>query len=76
MNMDALVPAKAIAEGSGSGAIAPGGRARNGKIAPVEIIESEFPTRVEHFELLRGTGGCIINPDADDERSMPSRFGD
>ena len=31
---------------------------------------------MERFELLRGTGGCIINPDADDERSMPSRFGD
>ena len=42
----------------------------------MEIIESELPTRVEGFELLRGTGGCIINPDADDERSMPSRFGD
>ena len=23
-----------------------------------------------------GTGGCIINPGADDECSMPSRFGD
>ena len=23
-----------------------------------------------------GTGGCIINPGAVDERSMPSRFGD
>ena len=23
-----------------------------------------------------GTGGCIINPGGDDERSMPSRFGD
>ena len=154
--MGSLVPDKTIAEGSGSGAIALGGRARdgkrsyvqyeifaggvggrngkdgpsatsfhlsNGKIAPVEIIESEFPTQVERFELLPdsggrgrhrgglgfvreyrilqdevrfsmrtdkhalapqgidgghpgGTGGCIINPGAVDERSMPSRFGD
>ena len=150
-----LVPDKTIAEGSGSGAIALGGRApdgkrsyvqyeifasgggrngkdgasatsfhlSNGKIAPVEIIESEFPIQVERFELLRdsggpgrhrgglgfvreyrilqdevrfsmrndkhalapqgidgehpgGTGGCVINPGAEDERSMPSRFGD
>ena len=89
----------------------------------MEIIESEFPTQVERFELLPdsggpgrhrgglgfvreyrilqdevrfsmrtdkhalapqgidgghpgGTGGCIINPGAGDERSMPSRFGD
>ena len=89
----------------------------------MEIIESEFPTRVERFEFLRdsggpgrhrggldfvreyrivqdevrfsirtdkhalapqgidgghpgGTGGCTINPGAEDERSMPSRFGD
>ena len=77
--MSPLVPDKTIAEGSGSGAIALGGSARdgkrsyvqyeifaggvggrngkdgasatsfhlsNGKIAPVEIIESEFPTQV------------------------------
>ena len=154
--MGSLVPDKTIAEGSGSSAIALGGRARdgkrryvpykifasdvsgrngkdgastasfhlsNGKIAPVEIIGSEFPTQVERFELLRdsggpgrhrgglgfvreyrilqdevrfsmrtdkhalapqgidgghpgGTGDCIINPDGDDERSLPSRFGD
>ena len=95
----------------------------NGKIAPVEIIESEFPTQVELFELLRdsggpgrhrgglgfvreyrilqdevrfsmrtdkhalapqgidggqpgGTGDCVINPGREDERSLPSRFGD
>ena len=29
----------------------------NGKIAPVEIIKSEFPTQVERFELLRDSGG-------------------
>lgn len=88
--MGSLVPEKTIAEGSGSGAIALGGRARdgkrsyvqyeifaggvgarsgkdgasatsfhlsNGKIAPVEIIESEFPARLERFELLRDSGG-------------------
>lgn len=88
--MSEVVPDKTIAEGSGSGAIALGGRARdgkrsyvqyeifaggvggrngrdgasatsfhlsNGKIAPVEIIESEFPTRLERFELLRDSGG-------------------
>ena len=88
--MSTLVPDKTIAEGSGSGAIALGGRARdgkrsyvqyeifaggvggrngkdgasatsfhlsNGKVAPVEIIESEFPTRVERFELLPDSGG-------------------
>ena len=89
----------------------------------MEIIESEFPTQVERFELLRdsggpgrhrgglgfvreyrilqdevrfsmrtdkhalapqgidgghpgGTGDCIINPGKEDERSLPSRFGD
>ena len=154
--MASLVPDKTIAEGSGSGAIALGGRARdgkrsyvqyeifaggvggkngkdgasatsfhlsNGKIAPVEIIESEFPTQVERFELLPdsggpgrhcgglgfvreyrilqdevrfsmrtdkhalapqgidcghpgGAGGCLINPGGEDERCLPSRFGD
>ena len=151
--MGVLFRDKTIAEGSGSGAIALGGRARdgkrsyvqyeifaggvggrngkdgasatsfrlsNGKIAPVEIIESEFPTHVERFELLcdsggagrhtaaawvssastassrtrsvspcgphkhalapqgidGGTGGCVINPGGDDERSLPSRFSD
>ena len=29
----------------------------NAKIAPVEIIESEFPTRVVRFELIRDSGG-------------------
>ncbi|MDH7795333.1 MULTISPECIES: hydantoinase B/oxoprolinase family protein [unclassified Beijerinckia] len=29
----------------------------NAKIAPIEIIESEFPTRVERFELIRDSGG-------------------
>ena len=88
--MSPLVPDKTIAEGSGSGAIALGGSARdgkrsyvqyeifaggvggrngkdgasatsfhlsNGKIAPVEIIESEFPTQVGRFELLPDSGG-------------------
>jgi N-methylhydantoinase B len=30
----------------------------NAKIAPVEIIESEFPTRVRRFELIRDSGGA------------------
>lgn len=29
----------------------------NAKIAPVEIIESEFPTRVQRFELIPDSGG-------------------
>jgi N-methylhydantoinase B len=30
----------------------------NAKIAPVEIIESEFPTRLIRFELIRDSGGA------------------
>jgi N-methylhydantoinase B len=30
----------------------------NCKTAPIEIIESEFPTRVERFELMRDSGGA------------------
>jgi N-methylhydantoinase B len=30
----------------------------NAMIAPVEIIESEFPTRIERFELIRDSGGA------------------
>jgi N-methylhydantoinase B len=30
----------------------------NAKIAPVEIIESEFPTRVVRFELIKDSGGA------------------
>jgi N-methylhydantoinase B len=30
----------------------------NAKIAPVEIIESEFPTRVIRFELIQDSGGA------------------
>jgi len=30
----------------------------NAKIAPVEIIESEFPTRVARFELIADSGGA------------------
>jgi N-methylhydantoinase B len=29
----------------------------NGRTAPIEIIESEYPTRVERFELIRDSGG-------------------
>ena len=95
----------------------------NCKTAPVEIIESEFPTRIERFEMIPDSGGagrcrgglgfardyriltddvrfsmrtdkhtiapfgsanglpgrkgsCIINPGADEEKRLPSRFGD
>ena len=30
----------------------------NAKIAPIEIIESEFPTRVLRFELIQDSGGA------------------
>jgi N-methylhydantoinase B len=30
----------------------------NARIAPIEIIESEFPTRVLRFELIRDSGGA------------------
>ncbi|MGH6769748.1 MAG: hydantoinase B/oxoprolinase family protein [Xanthobacteraceae bacterium] len=30
----------------------------NAMIAPIEIIESEFPTRIERFELIRDSGGA------------------
>lgn len=30
----------------------------NGKIAPVEIVESEYPTRVLRLELIRDSGGA------------------
>src|SRR5262249_7315334 len=30
----------------------------NAKIAPVEIIESEFPTRITRFELIADSGGA------------------
>jgi N-methylhydantoinase B len=30
----------------------------NAKIAPVEILESEFPTRILRFELIRDSGGA------------------
>jgi N-methylhydantoinase B len=94
----------------------------NGKITPLEIIESEFPTRVERFELTPDSGGpgeyrgglgfvreytilqdarfslrtdkhriapsgiaggkegskgiCIVNPGSEEEKDLPSRFGD
>jgi N-methylhydantoinase B len=95
----------------------------NCKTAPIEIIESEFPTRIERFEMLADSGGagdfrgglgfvrdyriladevrfsmrtdkhavapfgsdqglpggkgaCVVNPGTNDEKSLPSRFGD
>jgi N-methylhydantoinase B len=94
----------------------------NAKIAPIEIIESEFPTRVERFELIRDSGGpgkfrgglgirreytnlaearfsirstkhviapngaagggkgrtgdILVNPGAEDEKRLPTRYAD
>jgi len=95
----------------------------NCKTAPIEIIESEFPARVERFEMLSDSGGagewrgglgfvrdyriladdvrfsmrtdkhavepfgsdcglpgargaCVINPETQSEKRLPSRFGD
>jgi N-methylhydantoinase B len=68
-----IVPGKVRADGSGSRSIiigGPGARATkdgvsgitvnqsNARIAPVEIIESEFPTRLLRFELIRDAGGA------------------
>ena len=30
----------------------------NGRTAPIEILENEYPTRVERFELVRDSGGA------------------
>lgn len=95
----------------------------NCKTAPIEIIESEFPTRVERFEMIADSGGagewrgglgfsrdyriladevrfsmrtdkhaiepfgsdgglsggkgaCVVNPGTNEEKRLPSRFGD
>ena len=95
----------------------------NCKTAPIEIIESEFPTRVERFEMIPDSGGagkwrgglgfardyriladevrfsmrtdkhliapwggdhgadggkgaCVVNPRSQEEKRLPSRFGD
>ncbi len=52
-----------LAGGDGARAIKDGASAitvnqSNAKIAPVEIIESEFPTRLLRFELIRDSGGA------------------
>ena len=51
-----------IAGGAGGRATRDGASATtvnqsNAKIAPIEIIESEFPTRLTRFELIRDSGG-------------------
>lgn len=33
----------------------------NARVAPIEIIESEFPTRLRRFELIRDSGGAGEN---------------
>ena len=52
-----------IAGGGGARATKDGANAitvnqSNARIAPIEIIESEFPTRVVRFELIRDSGGA------------------
>ena len=52
-----------IAGGGGARAAKDGASAitvnqSNARIAPIEIIESEFPTRVVRFELIRDSGGA------------------
>jgi N-methylhydantoinase B len=52
-----------LAGGAGARATRDGGSGitvnqSNAKIAPVEIIESEFPTRLLRFELIRDSGGA------------------
>jgi N-methylhydantoinase B len=55
-----------LAGGAGAGATRDGASGittnqSNAKIAPVEIIESEFPTRLLHFDLIRDSGGAGHN---------------
>ncbi len=45
------------ARGNKDGASATTVNQSNAKIAPIEIIESEFPTRLLRFELIRDSGG-------------------
>ena len=52
-----------LAGGAGARAAKDGGSGitvnqSNAKIAPVEIIESEFPTRLTRFELIQDSGGA------------------
>jgi N-methylhydantoinase B len=52
-----------VAGGAGARATRDGASAitvnqSNARIAPIEIIESEFPTRVQRFELIRDSGGA------------------
>jgi N-methylhydantoinase B len=52
-----------LAGGAGARATKDGGSGitvnqSNAKIAPVEIIESEFPTRLLRFELIKDSGGA------------------
>jgi N-methylhydantoinase B len=52
-----------LAGGAGARATKDGGSGitvnqSNAKIAPVEIIESEFPTRLTRFELIQDSGGA------------------
>jgi N-methylhydantoinase B len=52
-----IIGGGAGARASKDGASATTVNQSNAKIAPVEIIESEFPTRLVRFELIRDSGG-------------------
>ncbi|WP_429810489.1 hydantoinase B/oxoprolinase family protein [Ensifer sp. B1-9] len=52
-----IVGGGAGAKASGDGASGTTVNQSNAKIAPIEIIESEFPTRLLAFELIRDSGG-------------------
>ena len=52
-----------LAGGGGARAVKDGASAitvnqSNAKVAPIEIIESEFPTRLMRFELIKDSGGA------------------
>jgi len=53
-----IIAGGAGARASKDGASATTVNQSNAKIAPIEIIESEFPTRLLRFELIRDSGGA------------------
>ncbi len=53
-----IIAGGAGARPAGDGASVTTVNQSNAKIAPIEIIESEFPTRLVRFELIRDSGGA------------------
>jgi N-methylhydantoinase B len=53
-----IIAGGAGARPAGDGASVTTVNQSNAKIAPIEIIESEFPTRLTRFELIRDSGGA------------------